>query len=221
MRIPVATKIHDVTLPFSPAFPVWPGDPAIEIREVTRTAQGEVFNTSQIVCPTHCCTHVDPPWHIIDDGQNLDQIPLERWVGQCQVVGFADEIDFIEPRHLESAGIAKDTTRLLLKTRNSQHWIRRPLSFDTDFVALSLDAARWIIEHGIELIGVDALSFERFDSLDDAVHRMILGNGIVAIEGLNLATIEPGFYDLICLPLRIVGGDGAPARVILLEHDSE
>jgi len=219
MRVSAATRIHDVTLPFSPAFPVWPGDPAIEVRPVTRTARGDGFNTSQIVCPTHCGTHVDPPWHIVDDGQNLDQIPLERWIGPCQVVRFADEIDVIEPWYLESAGIVRDTTRLLLKTRNSHHWSRRPPTFDTDYVALTAHSARWIVEHGIELIGVDALSFERFDAVDDAVHRMILGSGIVAIEGLNLATVEPGFYDLVCLPLKISGGDGAPARVILLEHD--
>lgn len=217
MRIDVTTGMFDVTLPFSPEIPVWPGDLAIEVVPVDRTAEGAAFNTSRIVCPTHCGTHVDPPRHAVHDGDSLSDLPLERWIGPCQLIEFDDTIDLIEPEHLERAGIAPETSRLLFRTRNSAGWRRRPLSFDPNYVALSLAAARWIERHGIRLIGVDGLSFEPYES-DDSVHRFVLGNGIVAIEGLNLSDVPPGFYDLICLPLKLVGGDGAPARVILLDN---
>jgi arylformamidase len=210
--------IHDVSLPFSAGFPVWPGDPPIEIRIATRIADGADFNTSQIICPSHCCTHVDPPWHIVNDGAKLDDIPLERWIGPCQVASIADDVDVIEPAHLEDAGIAAATTRLLLKTRNSAYWQKRPIEFDTNYTAISASSAHWLIEHNIALLGIDALSFERYDSPHDEVHRIVLGSGIVAIEGLDLFAVEPGFYDLVCLPVNIVGADGAPARVILIEH---
>ena len=219
MRINATTRIYDVTLPFSPELPVWPGDPPIEFTPVNRTAAGSTFNSSRIACPTNCGTHVDPPWHAAHDGATLSDIPIERWVGPCQVVRIEDSVDRIEPEHLDAAGIGSETlrSRLLLRTRNSAHWGIRPLTFATDYVALSLEAARWIVERGIQLIGVDALSFEPYDS-DDSIHRLILGSGLNAIEGLDLSEVSPGYYDLVCLPLKLEAGDGAPARVILLEH---
>jgi arylformamidase len=220
VRIATKTKIHDVTLPFSAEFPVWPGDPPIETYPMSRIADGASANVTRIVCPTHCGTHVDPPWHFVDHGAKLDQIPIERWVGPCQVIRIGDDVDRIEPHHLDEAGIAPETIRLLFKTRNSAWWSRRPLTFDTAYVALSPEAVRWVIDRGIKLIGVDALSFESFDS-DGITHRTLLGSDVVAIEGLDLSAIQPGFYDLVCLPLKLRDGDGAPARVILLEHDPD
>jgi arylformamidase len=210
--------IHDITLPFSAAVPVWPGDPSIEIRPVMRTANGDSCNASQIICPTHCGTHVDPPFHFVHDGARLDEVPLERWIGPCQVIELPTGIAAIEPEHLETVGIVAETTRLLFKTANSTKWAKRPLLFETDYVALSFAAARWLIASRIQLIGVDYFSFEAYSDTVDDVHRAILGAGIIAIEALDLSAIAPGFYDLICLPLRLVDGDGAPARVILIEH---
>jgi arylformamidase len=212
------TKIHDVTVSFSPEVPVWPGDPEIELRPLSRTANGAAGNTTQIICPTHCGTHVDPPWHFIDDGADLDGVPIERWVGPCQVIELPAGITVIDPKDLETAGIAVQTTRLLMKTTNSAKWKTRPLTFETDYVALSPAGARWIIDRGLNLIGIDYLSFETYTDAENAVHRTILGHGIVAIEGLDLSAVSPGFYDLVCLPLKIRHGDGAPARVILLDY---
>ncbi|MCC6790588.1 MAG: cyclase family protein [Thermomicrobiales bacterium] len=176
---------------------------------------------TRISIPSHCGTHVDPPRHYIDGGAAMDQIPLERWIGPCQVIEIERSVDRIEPAHLESAGIAEGTNRLLFKTRNSAHWSREPITFATDYVALSKAAARWIVQRGVALIGIDALSFEPFDDEEGAVHRIILGNGILAIEGLDLREVGPGHYDLICLPLKLEDGDGAPARVILLHDEAE
>lgn len=218
--VPVG-RIFDITVPFSPEFPVWPGDPEIELRPLTRIAEGETCNSSQIVCPSHCGTHVDPPWHFVDNGNKLDQVPLERWVGPCQVVHFPDSVEMIEPADLEGAGIAAGTTRLLLKTSNSAKWASSPLRFETVFVALSLGATNWLIEHDVKLVGVDYLSFESFHDDANIVHRTLLGNDILAIEGLDLSNVEPGDYQLVCLPLKLVNGDGAPARVILISYDHQ
>ena len=217
MRIDPTTRLYDVTLPVSPELPVWPGDPPIEITPVSRTVAGVGYNSSRIAFPSHCGTHVDPPWHAAHGGATLSEIPLERWVGPCQVVRIDDAVDRIAPEHLEGAAIAAGTTRLLLRTRNSAHWGKRPFTFAADYVALSLAAAHWLVDRGIQLVGIDALSFEPYDS-DDSVHRLVLGSGLIAIEGLDLSAVPAGFYGLVCLPLKIEGGDGAPARVILLDH---
>lgn len=213
------TRIIDITVPFSADLPVWPGDPAIELRPIERIAAGASSNVTQIVCPTHCGTHVDPPWHFIDHGARLDDVPLERWVGPCQVVEFPPGSGVIDGGLLDAAGIAPETTRLLIKTSNSAKWSVSPLAFETDYVALDADGARWVVERGLQLIGIDYFSFETYADAENAVHRAILGAGIVAIEALDLRVVSPGFYDLVCLPLKIAGGDGAPARVILLDHD--
>jgi arylformamidase len=212
-------KIIDVTLPLSYETPVWPGDPAIAIAAAGRIAEGAAANTSTLFCPTHCGTHVDPPWHFVEGGAKLDQIPIERWVGHCQVIRFADHLDLIEPVHLDAALVDSSTTRLLMRTRSSSRWAAGATTFDTNFPALSPAAADWIVARGIDLIGIDSLGFEPFVGTDGLVHRIILSAGIVAIEGLFLAGVSPGFYDLVCLPLNLRNGDGAPARVILIEHE--
>lgn len=217
-NIPIA-KIYDITVPFSADLPVWPGDPPIELRPLSRIAAAAVCNASQIVCPTHCGTHVDPGWHFVENGLKLDQVPLERWIGPCQVVHIPGHVTVIEPVDLDSAGINAETTRLLFKTSNSQKWSARPLTFDVNYIALSFKAANWLIARGIKLIGVDYLSFEPFDDDDNIVHRTLLGNDVLAIEGLDLSGVEPGYYQLVCLPLNVRDGDGAPARVILMSYD--
>jgi arylformamidase len=213
-------RIYDISLTISDAFPVWPGDAPIEFQPIARIDDGASANVTRISMPNHCVTHVDPPRHYLADGATLDRVPLERWIGPCQVIEIAAEIDRIEPEHLDSAGIAPETKRLLFKTRNSAHWRKNPITFDTAYVALSQAAARWIVDRGIKLIGIDALSFEPFDDEEGVVHRLILGNDVLAVEGLDLAVVAPGYYDLICLPLKLQDGDGAPARVILLQDDA-
>jgi arylformamidase len=207
-------KLIDVTLPFSDAFPVWPGDPAIELRPLERIENGGSSNVTQIVCPTHSGTHVDPPRHFIAGGATISDLPLERWVGPCQVIAVDESVTAIEPSDLLAAGIAPGVERLLLKTRNSQKWNRASHKFDTDYAALTTDSARWLVERGVKLVGIDYLSIELFDG-DGETHRTLLGNDVLAIEGLDLRAVLPGDYLLICLPLKLENGDGAQARVVL------
>jgi arylformamidase len=210
------SRIIDVTVPFSAELPVWPGDPPIELRPLERIADGASSNVTQIVCPTHCGTHVDPPWHFVDDGARLDSVPLERWIGPSQVVEIPGTRDLIQAADLQSAGVAPETTRLLLKTANSRKW-RQPTSrLETDYVALTPDAAAWVVQRRIRLIGIDYLSIECWDDHSNATHRTLLGNDVLVIEGLDLRDVEPGHYTLVCMPLRIRDGDGAPARVALI-----
>src|SRR4051794_6653015 len=156
-------RIHDVTLPFSENLPVWPGDGPIELEPQMRVAKGDPCNATRISCPAHCGTHVDAPWHFADDGARLDQLPIERWVGDCQVVRIPDSVTRIEPQELDAAGVAPGTTRLLLKTSNSARWRPGKLEFETDYVALTPAGAKWVIERGIQLIGIDYFSFELWD----------------------------------------------------------
>jgi arylformamidase len=123
-------------------------------------------------------------------------------------------VDRIEPAHLEA--IPPGTTRLLFQTRDSQRWDGPLAPFATDYVALSPAAARWVVERGIELVGIDYLSIAPYDDPDDVVHRTLLGAGVLVVEGLDLRRVPPGAYTMICLPLRLLAGDGAPARVLLI-----
>src|SRR4051794_4191443 len=110
-------RIHDVTLPFSENLPVWPGDGPIELEPQMRVAKGDPCNATRISCPAHCGTHVDAPWHFADDGARLDQLPIERWVGDCQVVRIPDSVTRIEPHDLEAAGVAAGANRPFLEKR--------------------------------------------------------------------------------------------------------
>lgn len=207
-------EYFDVTMPFSDDFPVWPGDPAIELRPLERIESGGSSNVTQIVCPTHCGTHVDPPRHFIADGATLSDLPIERWVGPCHVVAIDNTVKTIGSAELEAAHVPRGVERLLLKTRNSVFWNATTHEFQTDYTALTLDGGRWLVDRGVRLVGIDYLSFELFESNGDT-HRLLLGAGVVAIEGLDLRAVEPGPYLLLCMPLKLREGDGAPARVVL------
>ena len=209
----------DVTVPFSADLPVWPGDPAIELRPLERIESGGSSNVSQIVCPTHCGTHVDPPRHFIDDGATMSDLPIERWVGPCQVIAIDPAVTRIEPHHLIAADFELGTERLLLKTGNSEKWNHQPHVFETDYAALTPDAARWVVEHGVKLVGIDYFSIELFDS-DGATHRSLLGNDVIVIEALDLRSVDPGEYLLLCMPLKVEQGDGRrPASCSRGRHD--
>lgn len=216
--LPKSARIFDVTLPLSPDLPVWPGDPAIEVAPVTRIADGDEANVSRLSLSSHSGTHVDAPWHFIAGGAKLDAIAPERWIGPCRVVAIPGDVTRIEPAHLEAAEIPPGTERLLFKTANSARWVPGKLDFVEDYVAFSPAAARWVVAHGIRLVGIDYLSIEGTDDPTSETHRTLLGHDVLIIENLNLSGIVPGPYTLICLPLRLMAGDGAPARVLLVRE---
>jgi len=211
-------RIYDVSLPITRELPVWPNDPQVDIASASRIARGDVANVSRFSISSHTGTHVDAPWHFIDDGARLADIAIERWIGPCLVVEIPSQDSRIEPSHLNAITLLADTKRVLFKTSNSALWSESNSEFLESYVALSPAAARWVVAHDIELVGIDYLSIESFDDHEHETHRTLLGHGVLVIEGLNLAEVAPGPYLLLCLPLALAAGDGAPARVLLVEQ---
>jgi arylformamidase len=204
-------KIHDLTVPLSEQLPVFPGDPRFRSKPVSRLKDGHPCNVSQLTLGTHAGTHVDAPYHFLEDGARVDELPLEILTGKARVVSVPAR-DAVDRADLEALDL-RDDLRLLIKTRNSGQ-LRQP-EFRQDFVYLTPEAASYLAQVGIKLVGWDYLSIEKFGSRDFPAHHALLGAGVLVVEGLDLSQVEPGEYELTCLPLKVAGGDGAPARVIL------
>jgi arylformamidase len=203
--------IIDVSLPLSDALPTYPGNPPFELAAVKRIADGGSSNLSRISMGTHSGTHVDAPRHFFDAGAPVDRLPLDALIGPARVVA-VDAERAIQPAHLPPETLA-GASRILFKTRNSSLWGSR--EFTSVFVFLSEGAARVLVDAGVRLVGIDYLSVEEFKKPGAPAHRTLLAAGTVIIEGLDLSAAEPGDYELLCLPLRVAGADGAPARVVL------
>jgi arylformamidase len=204
----VTVALHDVSVPIRPGMPIYRGNPGVELERALSIAGGDGANVSRLTMGVHTGTHIDGSLHFYDDGEGVDSLPLEAMLGRCEVVEVTDPGDAIGPAALEAAAIPAGAERVLLKTPNSKLWELD--AFTHDFVRLDGPGAAWIRERGIRLIGIDYLSIGDHDA-----HLDLLGNGIVALEGLDLRAIDPGPYELICLPIRLAGTDGAPARVLL------
>ena len=213
-------EIFDVTLPFSANVPTWPTHPPTVVAPLRRIAEGAGSNVSLLQISSHAGTHVDANWHYSDHGAKLLAIPLERWNGSCYVAHFPDEVTLIGVRELAAANIPPGTERLVLRTRNSRDWAgwsgAEPLPFRDDYVGVSPEAARWLVDHGVRLVGIDSLSIGPFGDANRETHTVLLGNDVLVIEALDLSRIDAGSYDLVCLPLKLAIGDGAPARVLLI-----
>ena len=205
------TKIYDVTVPLSASVPTYPGDPRFDIEFTHRLAAGDPYNLARFSLGAHSGTHVDAPYHFLADGAAVDELPLEILMGKARVLEIPAR-DRIRREDLEALDL-RDDLRVLLKTRMSGQ-LRLP-EFQEDFVHLTGDAAAYLAQAGLKLVGIDYLSVDRFGSADFEAHQALLGAGVVIVEGLDLSEVEPGEYDMACLPLRIVGADGAPARVVL------
>ena len=209
-------KIHDISLPISPDLPVWPGDPPIALTRVERIADGALANVTRLEMGAHTGTHVDAPDHFLDDGRMVTGLDLAVLTGACLVLHLPDEVGLVTAGELARAGLPDGVQRLLLRTRNSQRWARGEPTFQTDFTAISADGAAWLVAHGIRLVGVDYLSVAPYAAPLDT-HRILLQAGVVVVEGLDLSSVPGGQYDLYCLPLKLAGAEGAPARAILVE----
>jgi len=206
---------YDVSLPIFSRMPVWPGDPPITVEPISRISRGDKTNLSHLDMGSHTLTHVDAPHHFIDKALTVDRLPLDVLIGPAVVVEPRPEKNLITATDLSQLGIRK-AERLLIKTRNSDLWASGPYDFEPDFVSLSKDTAGWLLSRGVKLVGVDYLSVDAFGAEEAIVHRTLLGNGVIIVEGLNLSQVPEGHYQLICLPLKIRDGDGAPARVVLV-----
>ena len=210
-------KLIDISLPIHPGLPVWPGDPPVTLERVRTIGAGSASNDSRLACSVHTGTHVDAPRHFLKEGAPVEQLPLDVLVGPATVIE-VEGAAVITPDELRSHNLPADTRRLLIKTPNSGLWADPGHAFDRDFVALDAHAARWVVEQGIRLIGVDYLSVQRFSDKDATTHRVLLEAGLVIVEGLDLRGVKPGRYELLCLPLKLAGSDGAPARAVLIEE---
>ena len=212
-------KIHDVTLTVRPGMTTWGGEPGPEITPLRRIARGDTANVSTITMGDHTGTHVDPPIHFIEGGATVDQLPVDALLGPCVVLEY-DGLGNVSADWLESARVPADTKRILIKTSNSRLWDDPTQTFTRDIVAVNASAARWCVQRGVRLVGVDYLTIEPQgpEKAGYPTHHTLLGAGVVIIEGLDLRGIAAGGYELICAPLKIAGGDGAPARVFLLER---
>ncbi len=202
----------DISVPIRDGMVHWPGDSPVSIKRVEDIEKGDTANLSAISMGTHSGTHLDAPIHFLKQGQGIDNIPIDTLVGRARVIEIRDP-ELIKPEELVGLGI-RDGERILFKTENSSHVWQKD-EFVEDFVFISDVAADFLVSRGIRLVGVDYLSVGSFKHGGSYVHKTLLSSGIWIIEGLNLSNVTPGNYDLICLPLRIVGGDGAPARAIL------
>lgn len=210
--------LYDISLPLSPQTPVWPGDAAIVLEQVVSMNDGAEYNLTRLAMSAHAGTHVDAPHHFLNDGRTVESLPLEVLTGPCYVAQLPDDVDEITAEVLARTPIPEGTQRILFGTRNSRYWAQGVQEFQTDFVAISEDGARWLVERGVKLVGVDYLSVAPYhDSVP--THRVLLQAGVIALEGINLAQVPRGIYELYCLPLKLAGSDGAPARAILVSRD--
>jgi arylformamidase len=208
--------IYDISLTISPQLPTWPGDPPLELERFESMDTGAHANVTKLSSSVHLGTHVDAPHHFLNDGRGVDALPLDVLTGPCYVTQLPDGIDAITSEVLDRTEISSEMKRVLFGTRNSHLWARGESKFETDFVAITEDGAEWLVERGIQLVGVDYLSVAPYgDSVP--THTVLLKAGLVVVEGLNLSQVMRGFYDLYCLPLKIAGCDGAPARAILVQ----
>jgi arylformamidase len=211
-------RFHDISLALSPDTPVWPGDPAPRVFPLESITADQPFAVTGRELSAHTGTHIDAPSHCIPSGRTVGDTPLDALIGACFVADLTalKEGSAIGARDLEAARIPPDTRRLLLKTDNSRRLIGSGSAFFADYVALADDACEWVVSRGIALVGIDYLSVVT-EPHSLSGHRILLRANTVILEGLNLSEIVPGPGELYCLPLKLVGADGAPARAILAQ----
>ena len=206
-------RLIDISVAISPQVPVWPGDGPVVLEQVSTLDGDGSSNVSRLACTVHTGTHLDAPYHFIRDGMTVDQIPLKQLIGRAYVVDLT-HADRITAEVLDEAGIPPRTRRVLMKTSNSAIWASGRAEFTEDFVSVDPSAAKWLVQKGVQLVGVDYLSVAAYD--DPApTHRILLSKDVLVLEGLDLSEVEQGRYTLYCLPLKILDGDGAPVRAVL------
>jgi len=196
--------IHDVSVPLRTGIVVYPGDPRFSIERVMSVGAGDVANVSRMDLGVHTGTHVDAPLHFFEGAAAVEGLDLDVLVGPALVV------EVVGPGDIQPGAVVEGADRILFKTRNSAAWADD--RFYEDYASISPEAAARLVDAGIRLVGVDYLSVGGVQT-----HRVLLRAGVVAVEGLDLRGIEPGAYTLVCLPLKLEGSDGAPARAILID----
>jgi arylformamidase len=208
--------IYDVSIPLRAGMPTYAEEPGPRLEQLKQISRGDSANVTALSLGSHTGTHVDAPHHFLDGESTVEAMSLESLLGPVHVMEHA-EARHISQADLEASSIPHKATRLLLKTPNSRFWDDD--EFHTDFVGLTSDAADWLVRREFVLVGIDYLSIERFRSPGHEVHKTLLGAGVIIVEGLDLREVTPGEYTMACAPLKVVGADGAPARVFLWDGD--
>ena len=212
-------KIRDITLSLSPELPVWPGDPQVRLERMRKIEDGANSNVSELQLRVHSGTHVDAPVHFLNESKaGIDTLSLDTLVGFCCVVEIPQDVDVITREVLENVYLPQGSQRILFKTRNSSFWKQNLKEFQPKFVGIAEDAALYLVERGFLLVGIDYLSIAPYKN-SRPTHEAFLKNGIVVLEGINLSDVNEGYYTLFCLPMKLAGSDGAPARVILIDEE--
>lgn len=206
-------QFYDISVGIKTDMLVWPGDDPVKINWAARIQDGEMSNISMMEIGTHAGTHIDMPLHFIDGGASLDDLELDKLLGIAVVVEVPDSIKVIDWDFLEKQNLQK-TKRLLFKTSNSKLWRNPSAEFSQDYVAVDPSGARWLVDHGCQLVGIDYLSIAPYDKTEEP-HEILLSNGVVILESINLDQVPAGKYELVCLPLNLVGREASPVRAIL------
>ncbi|MGN6372932.1 MAG: cyclase family protein [Solirubrobacteraceae bacterium] len=212
----MSAKLHDISMPLDGSTPLWPENPGFRTEPFMSISSGDEANVTKLSMDVHTGTHVDAPRHFIETGATVDVLGLDPFVGRAYVLD-TEAAGAIGATMLAEAGIPSDAERLLLRTANSAKPVE-PI-FDEDFAALAPDGAQWLLDNlELKLVGIDYLSIQRYADPPD-VHLSLLGAGVAILEGLRLGEVPTGCYELVCLPLRLMGAEGAPARAILIDSD--
>lgn len=207
-------EILDITLPLSNQTPVWEGDKGITIRQVAFRERSSDFNISRVEFGVHAGTHIDSPYHLSSQGYTVDKIPLDTLVGPAAVLEISSDVKFINPEALLSCGFKSGMDRIILKTQNTRFWVDDPTGFHGDFIGINSEGAEFMVDQGVKLVGIDYFSASPMSDLVRP-HEILLGAGVVILENAYLVDVNPGDYHLTCLPLKLMGTDGAPVRAIL------
>ncbi len=215
-------KIYDISLPVSPAMPVWPGDPPVHLTQVSAISLGDSANVSRLKMGVHYGTHIDAPKHFIDDGITIEKIPLEKLVGKVLVMEIypTESVisDIVLKQHPDRL-LLENAAKVIFRTRNSNLWHEYPHTFRKDYVGINTAGAVYLSQLNLDLVGIDYLSIGPYEEMLQP-HQILLTHEIVLLEGLNLSGVPAGVYDLYCLPLNLPGCEGSPARAILVEQSS-
>jgi arylformamidase len=206
--------IYDISLTITPTLPVWTGDPPVGLTQPSHLERGDICTITRLDISAHTGTHLDAPAHFIRGGSTVETLDLDTLIGPALVVD-ARGYGHLTAEAFAALAIPAGVQRLLLCTDNSALWQRGETAFAEDFIAIAPSGAAWLVARGVRLVGIDYLSVGSFDN-GVPTHEILLGAGVIAVEGLDLSAIEPGEYQLICLPIKLGGADGAPCRAVLM-----
>lgn len=209
-------KIYDISIPLCAQTPVWEGDKEVTIKWASRISEGAEYNLSELEMGTHAGTHLDAPFHVFANGAAVDQIALEKLIGKAQVIHIPDDVRRISREVIARKDLVYGISRLLIRTANSNRWMESGGASRMDYVGLDSGVAGYLVERGYQLVGIDGFSISPPEDLMPP-HRILLDGGVAILETLDLSGVPQGIYDLYCLPMKLVGTDGAPARAILID----